>query len=572
MGITRKIKTSQKRETMKPRKYPKNSETAPKMKTFKHRKPRPKRLTRRRLPQLGGIDAADQGLQGTCYAESATRAIIKILKHPEFRLVSDIVSGVLSESLYNKYKDSSEYPDYAKDIGDDEASKSDKQTGESGDGSKSDAKDIETEPIKDASTEKIYKVKPETIKEFNDIPGSNKADKTDYLKEHPILKAILNEQNLYYGSVLTCSVQIWGWALGGDPETVCKKIIGFVNSKETNFRTWMYKGIILQLRSEPKCVKVKYDMDSAKPDTVIAEKSEENPNPQPEKNRQSKGWFTKDGSDKEKVCDGDNKYFDRTGEILIQLREKIAKSGWKLEMESKSFTQGNMLNPIPKIILDGINGKFYPILSISMDKTTIFGKFQRDPKHINEIADTKKVPLAGRKASNIGHAMIIRKAGYTNGKGYITLKNSWGTKWGDHGMITITNPAVFYTGQTKDRNPTVYINITSFMLTKDGKRYGKSDTKIEASTTDDTNPGEEEAPDTIKDADNEPNRDISDINGESDTGSNSNRIVNTHTSDKSGHVSSDKKLHMNMVDPEKHRAINMKEWNQILKQIQNPPK
>lgn len=359
-------------------------------------------MTRRHLPQLGGIDAANQGLQGTCYAESATRAIIKILKHPEFRLVSDIVSGVLSESLYNKYKDSSKYPDYANDI--------------------------ETPESEEASTEKIYKVKPETIKDFNDIPGSNKAGKTDYLKAHPILKAILNEQNLYYGSVLTCTVQIWGWALGGDPETVCKKIIGFVNSKETNFRTWMYKGIILQLRSEPKCVKVKYDMDSAKPDTVIAEKLGEHiekPNPQPEKKRQSKGWFTKDGSDKEKVCDGDNKYFDRTGEILIQLRNKIAKSGWKLEMESKSFTQGNMLNPIPEIILDGINGKFYPILSISMDKTKIFEKFQYEPKNINKFADT--VPLAGRKASNIGHAMIIRKAGYTNGKGYITLKNSWGT-------------------------------------------------------------------------------------------------------------------------------------------------
>lgn len=110
------------------------------------------------------------------------------------------------------------------------------------------------------------------------------------------------------------------------------------------------------------------------------------------------------------------------------------------------------------------------------------------------------------------------------------------------------------------------------MLTKDGKRYGKSEPKIEASTTDDTNPGEEEAPDTSEDDDNESNREISDINRESDTGSNSNIIVNTHTSDKSDHVSSDKKLHMNMVDPHKHRAINVKEWNNLIEQIQNPPK
>jgi hypothetical protein len=177
------------------------------MAVTKKRKPRGRnKRTPRSSTQIGGIESTDQGLQGTCYAESATRAIIKILKHPEFRLISDVVSGILSESLYTKYA---------------------KKTGDT-------AKAV-VQPDSDG----VHRVNPDIIKAFNDIPSNEKAQKTDYLDAHPIIKDILNEQNLYYGSLLTCIVQVWGWALGGNPDTVCEKIIQFVNSDSTDFRKWM---------------------------------------------------------------------------------------------------------------------------------------------------------------------------------------------------------------------------------------------------------------------------------------------------------------------------------------------
>jgi len=412
----------------------------------KYRGGRSKRKTRSK--QIGGIDAADQGLQGTCYAESCTRAIIKILKHPEFRLISDIVSGVLSEPLYTKHA---------------------KTASDSVEKTETDGK-------------VVYRVKPDIIKVFNKIPKGTH-EKTEYLKKHPILKAILNEQNLYYGSLLTCIVQVWGWALGGDPDTVCEKIVKFVYSDKTDFRAWMYKGIILQLRSKPKCIKAKYDMDSSKPDAAIAEKSGEKVEHVPK--HPKKGWgeslkkavLSKISNDPEH-CDGDVQYFDRTGEILIQLRNKLKETDYKLELVSKSITGGNILNPIPDVIMDCVKAKLYPILGISMD-TKIFGMFQSTPKELNDKANYDKGDMSKRKPFPVGHAMIIRKAGYSSdGKGYITLKNSWGTGWGDHGMLTITNPAVFYVGGTTAK-PKTHINITSFSLTKDGKKYGADEPKPE---------------------------------------------------------------------------------------------
>ena len=461
--------------------------------------------------QLGGIDAADQGLSGTCYAESATRAIIKILKHPEFRLISDVVSGILSEPLYTKHA---------------------KTESDSLEKTETDGKEV-------------YRVKPDIIKVFNQIPKGTH-EKTEYLKTHPILKDILNEQNLYYGSLLTCIVQVWGWALGGDPDTVCEKIVKFVYSDKTDFRAWMYKGIILQLRSKPKCVEAKYDMDSSKPDAVIAEKSGETveavPKKEPKKKQSLKELALKRiksaVSNDPEHCKGDVGYFDRMGEMLVQLRSKLTETGWKLEMVSKSITQGDILNPIPPVILDCIKTKLYPILSISMDKT-MMGHFQSHPNEINTDTYAKydSGNISGRKSSLIGHAMIIRKAGYSSdGKGYITLKNSWGTKWGDHGMLTITNPFVFYVGGTQAK-PKVQINITSFMLTNpEGKKYGADEPPSKSDNSSSQNPETAMSANTNTNANANPQEDPeADIYRESGT-----------DAKKANHVYSDTKLKMNM--------------------------
>ena len=48
----------------------------------------------------GGLQSVEQGKYGTCYSESVSRIILKILKHPEIKLIPDI--NDLNPEILNK--------------------------------------------------------------------------------------------------------------------------------------------------------------------------------------------------------------------------------------------------------------------------------------------------------------------------------------------------------------------------------------------------------------------------------------------------------------------------------------
>lgn len=355
----------------------------------------------------GGINARNQGLNPTCYAEAACRSIIKMFK--KMGVISDFKTGILSDNLMREFSNDTQF--------------------------KKDLDDF------NAISEKID-------------GKCNMAQKTAFLDEHPVLKAMLVEQDHCYSALLNCISSRWGWSIGGNPEPIMIIIAGFIMNTEpaNKFRDFIYGKV---KKIEPRCKSNNTLFSEGNTNQAESHILEQVPAPL----SKCKPGFS-------------NNYFDIIGDLFVKLRTKLTESGLMLIVKHASVYNGNILENIPVIVKECIDGGLYPVISLTFN-SRVFGLFQRTPEKLNSINDEfieNATPMFG------GHSMVI--IDLPNGNS-ITVKNSWGTDWGDCGKFTFTNHRAFVIGP----NDKTRIDFSCFVIYSSDPESKMATTKTNDSTT-----------------------------------------------------------------------------------------
>jgi len=333
---------------------------------------------------LGGIQSVQQGRYGTCYSESMTRMILKILKRPDIKLLRDIndlapdILNTLNEFETQYINNKKEFMETQKGLL---------------------LAEIQTALINLESNKKL-------LRRRNKFVNSN-----------PELKSILDEQNKYYNLfnnffILNCGIDtgsvfslmvwfvnyldtLWHKVKSGDQnDTILKETIKYLENPDD-------VNLCRRLTFRSECKLQKFD-DERRSSRI--------------------------------TCDIDYEFLANT---LIELERRLRVAS--KELLYTSYNNYIQLNSEGMTMIDWIKSKIdeklYLCLVVEYSERSLFkgDLYRGQSDELNY--DWSKYPEYCKKPDKKILAHAVNIIGYDDVNKKIIVKNSWGLEWGDFGKI-----------------------------------------------------------------------------------------------------------------------------------------